>query len=80
MYLLWLLQAIWHWMDNYPEEFTELQKRPNDDLAGVYSNLCILNQCNFLYSAYLTVKYKCCALLVSCYFVQALKFVIVLLL
>jgi len=32
----WLLcfQAIWHWMDNYPEEFTDLQKRPNDELAG----------------------------------------------
>jgi len=26
-------------MDNYPEEFTELQKRPNDDLAGLYSKL-----------------------------------------
>jgi len=34
-------------MDNYPEEFTELQKRPNDDLAGVYSNLRVLNQLNF---------------------------------
>ena len=21
-------------MDNYPEEFTDLQKRPNDELAG----------------------------------------------
>ena len=27
-------QAIWNWMDNYPEEFTELQRRPNDELAG----------------------------------------------
>jgi len=24
-------------MDNYPEEFTELQKRPNDDLAGWFA-------------------------------------------
>jgi hypothetical protein len=29
-----VFQAIWHWMDNYPEEFTDLQKKPNDDLAG----------------------------------------------
>jgi len=36
--LLWLVQAIWHWMESYPEEFTELQKRPNDDLAGLYHN------------------------------------------
>ncbi len=28
------LQAIWNWMDNYPEEFTELQKKPNEELAG----------------------------------------------
>lgn len=24
------------WMDNYPEEFTELQKKPNDELQGKY--------------------------------------------
>ena len=39
------LQAIWNWMDNYPEEFTDLQKRPNDELAGkpasVASRYCI---------------------------------------
>jgi len=22
-------------MDNYPEEFTELQKKPNDELQGI---------------------------------------------
>jgi len=31
-------------MDNYPEEFTELQKRPNDDLAGMHAILCNLNR------------------------------------
>ena len=29
------LQAIWNWMDNYPTEFTDLQKRPNDELQGM---------------------------------------------
>lgn len=29
-----LEKAIWNWMDTYPEEFTELQKKPNDDLTG----------------------------------------------
>ena len=29
-----LSQAIWNWMDNYPEEFTDLQKRPNEELQG----------------------------------------------
>jgi len=23
-------------MDNYPEEFSELQRRPNDELAGMH--------------------------------------------
>ncbi|ESO97611.1 hypothetical protein LOTGIDRAFT_104331 [Lottia gigantea] len=27
-----LEKAIWNWMDNYPTEFTELQKRPNEEL------------------------------------------------
>ncbi|XP_025089024.1 neurofibromin-like isoform X9 [Pomacea canaliculata] len=27
-----LEKAIWNWMDNYPTEFTDLQKRPNDEL------------------------------------------------
>ncbi|KAH3876996.1 hypothetical protein DPMN_000850 [Dreissena polymorpha] len=27
-----LEKAIWNWMDNYPEEFTDLQKRPNEEL------------------------------------------------
>lgn len=30
----YILQAIWNWMDNYPTEFTDLQKRPNDELQG----------------------------------------------
>ena len=28
------LQAIWNWLDTYPEEFTDLQKRPNSELSG----------------------------------------------
>ena len=32
-----LERAIWNWMDHYPEEFTELQKKPNDELAGTPS-------------------------------------------
>ena len=35
-----LEKAIWNWMDNYPEEFTELQKRPNDELAGKGNQIC----------------------------------------
>ncbi|XP_067682311.1 neurofibromin-like isoform X6 [Haliotis asinina] len=27
-----LEKAVWNWMDNYPHEFTDLQKRPNDEL------------------------------------------------
>ncbi|KAK3767382.1 hypothetical protein RRG08_049749 [Elysia crispata] len=27
-----LEKAIWNWMDNYPHEFTELHKQPNDEL------------------------------------------------
>ena len=26
-------KAIWNWLDTYPEEFTDLQKRPNADLS-----------------------------------------------
>ena len=29
-----ILQAIWNWLDTYPEEFTDLQKRPNAELSG----------------------------------------------
>ncbi|GAB6033713.1 Neurofibromin 1 [Chamberlinius hualienensis] len=28
-----LEKAIWNWMDNYPHEFVELYKKPNDELA-----------------------------------------------
>jgi neurofibromin 1 len=28
-----LEKAIWNWLDTYPEEFTDLQKRPNSDLS-----------------------------------------------
>ncbi|XP_064460461.1 neurofibromin-like isoform X2 [Ornithodoros turicata] len=28
-----LEKAIWNWMDTYPHEFTDLQKKPNDELA-----------------------------------------------
>ncbi|XP_064619782.1 neurofibromin-like isoform X5 [Lineus longissimus] len=28
-----LERAIWNWMDNYPEEFTDLQKRQNEELT-----------------------------------------------
>lgn len=28
------LKAIWNWLDTYPEEFTDLQKRPNAELSG----------------------------------------------
>lgn len=30
-----LERAIWNWMDTYPQEFTDVQKRPNDPLAKV---------------------------------------------
>ncbi|CAD5126032.1 DgyrCDS14209 [Dimorphilus gyrociliatus] len=28
-----LERSIWNWMENYPEEFTELQQRPSEELA-----------------------------------------------
>lgn len=28
-----LEKAVWNWMDNYPLEFIDLQKKPNDELA-----------------------------------------------
>ncbi|CAH1800649.1 unnamed protein product [Owenia fusiformis] len=34
-----LEKAIWNWMDNHPEEFTELQKRPNDELQDCCDKL-----------------------------------------
>ncbi|KAK2156732.1 hypothetical protein LSH36_206g01021 [Paralvinella palmiformis] len=34
-----LEKAIWNWMDNYPDEFTELQKKPNDELADCCDKL-----------------------------------------
>ena len=30
-------KAIWNWLDTYPEEFTDLQKRPNAELSGKFS-------------------------------------------
>ena len=35
-------------MDNYPEEFTELQKRPNEELQG--RGIIVLRQSHFLFS------------------------------
>ncbi|CAC5402798.1 Neurofibromin [Mytilus coruscus] len=41
-----LEKAIWMWMDNYPEEFTELQKKPNDELQDCCDKLFDqFNQC-----------------------------------
>ncbi|XP_021368387.1 neurofibromin-like isoform X2 [Mizuhopecten yessoensis] len=34
-----LEKAIWNWMDNYPEEFTDLQKKPNEDLQDCCDKL-----------------------------------------
>ncbi|XP_011426816.1 neurofibromin isoform X4 [Magallana gigas] len=34
-----LEKAIWNWMDNYPEEFTDLQKRPNEELQDCSDKL-----------------------------------------
>ncbi|XP_013381612.1 neurofibromin-like [Lingula anatina] len=34
-----LEKAIWNWMDNYPEEFTDLQRRPDDELADCCDRL-----------------------------------------
>ena len=28
-------QTIWNWLENYSYEFDELQKKPNDELAGI---------------------------------------------
>jgi len=50
-------------MDNYPEEFTELQKRPNDDLAGLYTaaEISVYNNNNKNYSlAYICSFIKRC--------------------
>ena len=35
-------KAIWNWMDNYPHEFTELHKQPNDELQGILLKTIIL--------------------------------------
>ncbi|XP_046596266.1 neurofibromin isoform X2 [Neodiprion lecontei] len=34
-----LEKAIWNWMDTYPHEFANLQKKPNDDLSKVCGEL-----------------------------------------
>ncbi|XP_076386906.1 neurofibromin 1 isoform X1 [Megachile rotundata] len=34
-----LEKAIWNWMDTYPHEFADLQKKPNEDLAKVCEEL-----------------------------------------
>lgn len=34
-YIVYLkMQAIWNWMDTYPKEFMELQRKTNEELAG----------------------------------------------
>ncbi|THD27494.1 Neurofibromin [Fasciola hepatica] len=44
---VYLERAIWNWLENYPQEFDELQKKPNDELAEycerlffLFSSLC----------------------------------------
>ncbi|VDO69980.1 unnamed protein product [Schistosoma margrebowiei] len=32
-------KAIWNWLENYPQEFDELQKKPNDELADCCERL-----------------------------------------
>ncbi|XP_012282166.1 neurofibromin isoform X3 [Orussus abietinus] len=34
-----LEKAIWNWMDTYPQEFADLQKRPNEDLGKACGEL-----------------------------------------
>jgi neurofibromin 1 len=34
-----LEKAIWNWLDTYPEEFMDLQKRPNDELSDSCAKL-----------------------------------------
>jgi len=34
-----LEKAIWNWMDNYPHEFADLQKKPCEDLAKCCESL-----------------------------------------
>ncbi|XP_015174332.1 PREDICTED: neurofibromin isoform X7 [Polistes dominula] len=34
-----LEKAIWNWMDTYPKEFADIQKRPNEDLAKACEEL-----------------------------------------
>lgn len=34
-----LEKAIWNWMDTYPQEFAELQKKPNEELSKGCENL-----------------------------------------
>ena len=36
------MQAIWNWMDNFPEEFTEIQQQQNEELADCCEKLCEL--------------------------------------
>ncbi|GAA53823.1 neurofibromin 1 [Clonorchis sinensis] len=35
-------QAIWNWLENYPQEFDELQKKPSDELAECCERLFYL--------------------------------------
>ncbi|CAH8500828.1 unnamed protein product [Heterobilharzia americana] len=44
---VYLERAIWNWLENYPQEFDDLQKKPNDELADccerlfdLFSSLC----------------------------------------
>lgn len=34
-----LERAIWNWMDNYPHEFADLQKKPCEELAKCCESL-----------------------------------------
>ncbi|KAH8860712.1 Neurofibromin [Schistosoma japonicum] len=36
---VYLERAIWNWLENYPQEFDELQKKPNDELADCCERL-----------------------------------------
>ncbi len=42
-----LHQAIWNWLDTYPEEFTDLQKRPNAELSGKFFDEFIIFKIKF---------------------------------
>ena len=43
-----LEKAIWNWMDNYPNEFTELQSVQNDELTRCCENLFDISFLHFI--------------------------------